>query len=78
MCEKDRAFGEVKTEENKRCVEGKAVTTDQGTPIVESEPDSAVSEAYHDVARKVVTRLDDEHFRPRRHRVTWSIPVRKP
>lgn len=42
--------------------------SDEGVPIVVSSPTSVVSEAYGDVAHKVVARLEElakeQHFRP--------------
>ncbi|XP_076935177.1 iron-sulfur protein required for NADH dehydrogenase, mitochondrial-like [Bidens hawaiensis] len=43
--------------------------SDEGVPVVVSQPNSAVSKAYCDVAHKVISRLrelaaDDQHFRP--------------
>lgn len=42
--------------------------SDEGIPVVVSHPNSAVSEAYGDIAHKIISRLHelevDQHFRP--------------
>ncbi|XP_052169993.1 iron-sulfur protein required for NADH dehydrogenase, mitochondrial isoform X2 [Diospyros lotus] len=55
-------LGEIPLEEKIRS------NSDEGTPMVISNPDSAVSKAYGDVAQKVVNRLEElskqQQFRP--------------
>ncbi|KVH98635.1 CobQ/CobB/MinD/ParA nucleotide binding domain-containing protein [Cynara cardunculus var. scolymus] len=54
--------GEIPLEEEIR------IGSDEGIPVVISHPNSAVSEAFGDVAHKIISRLHelagDQHFRP--------------